>query len=169
LATLAWIVILGGISVFGQQSGNLSLEDLVGKWQIDFEKSYSRSERKSVSGYAVDIALSDVKLRLYWDYTISGNRSRFSEDLIVDGKEHGLDHINEWDAWSYKASLKKNELKKSFSYRTTRQNVGAVLDYQTYSLSADKKYLIVESVFRSAGRFDQFNSQTKKLVFSRVD
>lgn len=131
------------------------------------EKSYSKAERKNVGNYSVEILYSDNSLKLFWDYTIRQRRSKYSDVIRVDENNHKLDRGNEWDAWSYKATFKKDKIKRSLSYGTTMQTVGAYLDYQLFSLSFDKKLLTIESVFRSAKRFDHQNTQTNKLVFVR--
>src|SRR5689334_1175988 len=75
----------------GQTTSSATLDDFAGKWKIDFEKSYSKSERRKVSNYNVEIFVSGDRIKLNWDYTIDSRRSHFSEEFVVDGKEQKTD------------------------------------------------------------------------------
>ncbi len=150
-----------------QEKANISLDEFVGNWKVDMEKTYSKSERKNVVDYTVKISRNDKTIVVYWDYTIRAggkdNHSYYHDDFVLDGKEKEIKRGDTWGPWAQKASFDGKKLKCRYNYRTSQQMVGTYLDYKTFSFSKDKKYLVIESVFRSSGRFTPTDTESKTL------
>lgn len=161
------IIFVCVLQAAAQQKPTISLDDFVGNWTVDMEKTYSRSERKSVVDYTVKISRNDKTMTVYWDYTIrSGgkdNHSYYHDDFVLDGKEKEIKRGDTWGPWAQKASFDGKKLKCSYNYRTTQQTAGVYLDHKTFSFSKDNKYLVIESVFRSSGRFTPTDAESKTL------
>lgn len=164
---LLLLIFLSCLHVSAQEKAKISLDNFVGNWTVDKEKTYSKSERKSVVNYTVKISRKDKTVTVYWDYTIrSGgkdNHSYYHDDFVLDGKEKETKRGDTWGPWAQKASFDGKKLKCRYNYRTTQQTAGAYLDHKTFSFSKDNKYLVIESVFRSSGRFTPTDAQSNTL------
>jgi hypothetical protein len=157
----------------GQDNRSTLLSDFVGRWNVDKEKTYSKSVRKQVDNYSIQISLDRQKLTIYWDYTIQTSRgsahSYYHTNYVLDGKEQDLRHDRtDSDAWAQTTSFDGKQIKCRYNYGVDQKRAGSYLDFKTFSFSPDKKYLIVESVFRSADRFTPNETEPRKLYFLRT-
>src|SRR5690606_10287238 len=164
---LLFLVFLCGLQISAQEKPDISLDDFVGNWTVDKDKTYSKSERKDVVDYTVKISRNDKTIVVYWDYTIRSRgkdyHSYYHDDFVLDGKEKEIKRGDTRGPWAQKASFDGKKLKCRYNYRTTQQTTGAYLDYKTFFFSKDKKYLVIESVFRSSGRFTPTDTESKTL------
>ncbi len=174
------LLMIASTSAYAQKEPGLTIESLSGTWVIDAEKSFSRSERTKLASYTLRIVISDIKVTLFWDYTIDGKRSNYSEELRADGREFEYPRTrggDDWEPWSHTTKWKKGKLIREFSYRTTRQRYGSYRNKQQFALNQTGDALTVTTTFVNLGSPPSTvpsprqgtDSQTadRKLVFNR--
>lgn len=160
-------IVWGYTFAVAQNPSPIVLDDFVGNWKVDMEKSFSRSERRKMTDYTVIISGSDGTLEVLWEFMNDGTRTQMNDEYKVDGKEHSLkDKYLFNDVRAYTGQLKGNKIKIRF-HQSFERNTSVYLDERTLELSSDKKTLTIETVRRSAKRGDAANSETKRLVLLR--
>ena len=154
----------------GQTKKILKLEDFVGTWKVDMEKTYSKSERKKVANYSVKISLNVRTLTVYWDYTMvdrgKDQRSYFHDTFVLDGKEKAIRRGDTGGALAQTAKFDGRKIKCSYGYGINNEAL-VILDYRTFAFSSDNKYLVIESLFRSTGKFTQNQTESKTLYLTK--
>jgi hypothetical protein len=148
-----------------------NLPDFSGNWAIDLEKSFSKSERRKVSNYELRVAQKDVEIHLYWNYTIGGRTSKFSELLYADGRKDTVSRTrgsDNFEPWTYETKWKKGKLTRRYYYRGSYPNAGTYIDYQTYELLENGHSLKITTTFRTANVSQGTGTADQTLVFHRL-